>query len=220
PPGWQAPPGMAAKGHAPAYPYPYPFPMPEVRPHGMALAGLGKRLTARLVDIVAVLLLNAVVNGYFVYLYLQDFIPIFRNIMEQAANGTTVPVARQGTPRMQMLSIAIMIIATLLWLAYEAPAIGNSGQTLGKRLMGIKVVPVEKTGQLGFGRAFTRWAWLGMWTLFWSCGVGLIVQLLYALSPVFDPRLRQAWYDKSAATVVVDVPAGGVPPTIEPGGSR
>ncbi|WP_433797853.1 RDD family protein [Actinoplanes sp. CA-252034] len=203
-----------------AYPYPHPFPMPEVRPHGMALAGLGKRLTARLIDIVAVLLLNAVVNGYFVYLYLQDFMPIFRNIMDQAAAGTTVPVAQQGTPRMQTLTIAIILIATLLWLAYEAPAISNSGQTFGKRLMGIKVVPVEKTGQLGFGRAFTRWARLGMWTLFWSCGIGVVIQFLYALSPVFDPRLRQAWHDKAAATVVVDVPAGGVPPTIKPGGSR
>jgi uncharacterized RDD family membrane protein YckC len=223
PPGWQPPPGGQPMAGAPpmgAYPYPYPFPMPEARPHGMALAGLGKRLTARLIDIVAVLLLNAVVNGYFVYLYLQDFMPIFRNIMDQTAAGASVPMAQQGTPRMQTLTVAIVIIATLLWLAYEAPAISNSGQTLGKRIMGIKVVPVEKTGQLGFARAFTRWARLGMWTLFWSCGVGVVIQFLYALSPVFDPRLRQAWHDKAAATVVVDVPAGGVPPTIKPGGSR
>jgi uncharacterized RDD family membrane protein YckC len=217
PPGWQP---AQVYAPAPAFPYPYGYPMPEVRPHGMALARLGKRLTARLIDITAVLLLNIVVNGYFVYLYMQDFLPIFRNIMDQAANGTTVPVAQQSTPRMQTLTVAIVIIATLLWLAYEAPAISTSGQTLGKRIMGIKVVAVEKTGQIGFARAFTRWARLGMWTLFWSCGIGVIIQFLYALSPVFDPRLRQAWHDKAAATVVVDVPTGGVPPTIEPGGSR
>jgi uncharacterized RDD family membrane protein YckC len=229
PPGWQPPPGLQpppgwqqSQAYPPAQPlpYPYPYPMPEVRPHGMALAGLGKRLTARLIDIVAVLMLNVVVNGYFVYLYLQDFMPIVRDIMDQAATGVAVPVAQRGTPRMQTLTIAIVIIATLLWLAYEAPAISNSGQTIGKRIMGIKVVPLEKPGQIGFARAFTRWARLGMWTLFWSCGVGLVIQFLYALSPVFDSRLRQAWHDKAAATVVVDVPAGGVPPTIKPGGSR
>lgn len=217
PPGWQQ---SQAHPAAPPYPYPYPFPLPEVRPHGMALAGLGKRLTARLIDIVAVLLLNVVVNGYFVYLYMQDFLPIFHNIMDRAATGATVPVTPQGTPRMEVLTIAIIVLATLLWLAYEAPAISNSGQTIGKRIMGIKVVPVENPGQIGFARAFTRWARLGMWTLFWSCGVGLVIQFLYALSPVFDPRLRQAWHDKAAATVVVDVPVGGVPPTIDTGGSR
>ncbi|MFC4067157.1 RDD family protein [Actinoplanes subglobosus] len=237
PPGWQPPPGMqppagfqqpppgfqqpppGSPQAMPAYPYPYPFPMPEARPHGMALAGLGKRLTARLIDIVAVLMLSVVVNGYFGYLYLQDFMPIFRDYMEQRAAGVTSPTV-VPTDRMQTLNIAIVLLCTLLWLAYEAPALSGSGQTLGKRIMGIRVVPVEKVGPLGFTRAFTRWARLGMWTLFWWCGLGLLIQFLYSLSPAFDPRLRQGWHDKAAATVVVDVPPGGVPSTIEPGGSR
>jgi uncharacterized RDD family membrane protein YckC len=127
---------------------------------------------------------------------------------------------------MQTLSVAILTVATLLWLLYEAPATGSRGQTLGKRAMGIKVLPVEGVKPLGFGRAFTRWARLGMWTLFWWCGVGLVVQFVAALSPVFDPRLRQAWHDKAAATVVVAVPPGAHP-TVEaasrgdlPGGSK
>ena len=112
------------------------------------------------------------------------------------------------------------LTATLVWLAYEAPAIASSGQTLGKRLLGIKVVPVEKNEPLGFARAFARWGRLGIWNLFWWCGVGLIVQFVFALSPAFDPRLRQAWHDKAAATVVVDVPPGGTPPSTPSGGSR
>src|SRR4051812_38011651 len=48
PPGWQPPPGMRAA----AFPYPV-----EARPHGYALAGLGPRLAARLLDMLAVLLL-------------------------------------------------------------------------------------------------------------------------------------------------------------------
>ena len=210
PPGWQAPPPGALPMHA----YPYPYPMPEARPHGLALAGLGRRLAARLIDITAVLLLNVVVNGYFVYLYMQDFWPIFDDYYQQVMAGSTNPVIQQGTPRMSTLSVAIVMIATLLWLVYEAPSIAGSGQTLGKRLMGIKVVAVDKPGEIGFGRAFTRWARLGMWTLFWWCCVGLVVQFLYALSPVFDTRLRQAWHDKAAGTVVVAVPPGAKP-TVE-----
>ncbi|MEU4618509.1 RDD family protein [Actinoplanes sp. NPDC023801] len=244
PPGWQPHPGAqphpAAQPHPGAqpypgapphpgaqpmkaqpypYPFPYPMPMPAVRPHGMALAGLGKRLTARLIDIFAVLLINIVVNGYFGYLYLQDFRPAFRKYMDEVAAGNTAPIL-PVTDRMQTLSLAIVMIATLVWLAYEAPAIASSGQTLGKRIMGIKVVPVEKNEPLGFARAFARWGRLGIWNLFWWCGVGLIVQFVFALSPAFDPRLRQAWHDKAAATVVVDVPPGGAPPSTPSGGSR
>jgi uncharacterized RDD family membrane protein YckC len=101
----------------------------------------------------------------------------------------------------------MLIVATLLWLLYEAPATGSRGQTLGKRIMHIKVVRLESTEPLGFGRAFRRWARLGLWTPFWGClGLGLLFQLIDSASPLFDPRLRQALHDKTAATVVVELP--------------
>jgi hypothetical protein len=71
------------------------------------------------------------------------------------------------------------------------------------------VFRLENTDQIGFGRAFRRWARLGLWTPFWSCyGLGLLLQAIDSLSPLFDPRLRQALHDKTAQTVVVAVPAG------------
>ncbi|BBH65067.1 hypothetical protein ACTI_17520 [Actinoplanes sp. OR16] len=224
PAGWQQPPPQWQQGQptwAGQPPHAYLYPMPAAMPHGLPLAGLGRRLTARLIDIAAVLLLNIVVNGWFVYQYWQDFNPILQDYMRQLEAGNDALVA-EPTARMQTLSIAIVLVATLLWLLYEAPSTANSGQTLGKRAMGIKVVPVESTAQLGFGRAFTRWARLGMWTLFWWCGVGLVIQFFASLSPVFDQRLRQAWHDKAAATVVVAVPHGAQPtvPANSPGGPQ
>jgi uncharacterized RDD family membrane protein YckC len=136
-----------------------------------------------------------------------------QDAIRQVAAGEQT-LTTEPTPRMQTLSIAIALVATLLWLLYEAPSIASRGQTIGKRLMGIKVVPIEKNEPLGFARAFARWARLGMWTLFWWCGVGLVIQFVASLSPVFDPRLRQAWHDKAAATVVVAVPSGAHP-TVE-----
>jgi uncharacterized RDD family membrane protein YckC len=117
---------------------------------------------------------------------------------------------------------AMLIVATLLWLVYEAPAIAGSGQTLGKRIMRIKVVGVESTEPLGFGRAFRRWARLGLWTPFWGClGIGLLFQLIDSASPLFDPRMRQALHDKQAATVVVALPPHGEQPVGSPtGGSQ
>lgn len=206
PPGWQQP-------MPPQPPHAYYYPMPEARPHGLRLAGLGQRLAARLIDIAAVLLLNVVVNGWFVYQWWQDFRPIFDRYYDQVLAGAQ-PDQPMPTGRMQSLQMVIILVATLLWLLYEAPGIAGRGQTLGKMMMGIKVVSLDSPAPIGFGRAFRRWAQLGVWTLFWWCLVGFVVQFLDSLSPTFDPRLRQAWHDKAARTVVVAVPRG-TQPTVE-----
>jgi uncharacterized RDD family membrane protein YckC len=210
PPGWQPPPGMRMGA--------FPFGV-QARPHGYALAGLGRRLVARLIDIAAVLLLNVVVNGYFAYQWGREFAPIYRDTVNQMANGGSAFDA-QPSSRMDALLWIMLIVATLVWLAYEAPALAGSGQTLGKRVMRIKVLPVESTGPLGFARAFRRWMRLGIWTLAWGClGFGLLVQFIDALSPTFDPLLRQAFHDKVAGTVVVELPPDGAPPVDVPTGA-
>lgn len=182
-------------------PYPYPYPV-QARPHGLALAGLGARLVARLIDIVVVLLLNVLVNGYLGYQWWLEVEPVFR-----AAMTDPFGTQQQPSPRADYLMLTMLFVATALWAAYEVPSLGNTGQTLGKRIMRIKVVAVENTDRLGGGRAFRRWARLGMWTPLWTCfGLGLLFQLIGSLSPAFDPRLRQALHDKTARTVVVALP--------------
>ena len=208
PPGWTPPPG--------AFPYRY---VPQVRPHGFALAGLGRRLVARLIDIMAVLILNVIVNGWFAYQWWLEVAPIFRETMQNPFGTAEPPSARS-----QYLILTMLFVATALWFAYEVPALANSGQTVGKRIMGVKVFRLENTDQIGFGRAFRRWARLGLWTPAWSCyGIGLVLQAIDAVSPLFDPRLRQAQHDKLAQTVVVAVPAGYRSPvqaTDPPGGEK
>ena len=44
-------------------------------------------------------------------------------------------------------------VACALWFAYEVPAVANTGQTLGKRMLGIQVVGVEGAARLGFDGA-------------------------------------------------------------------
>jgi uncharacterized RDD family membrane protein YckC len=185
----------------------YPYPV-QARPHGLALAGMGQRFVARMIDFIAVLLLNVLVNGFLAYQWWQEVEPIFRASM---ADPFGTPA--QPSTRSDYLMLTMLFVATALWLAYEVPAIGNSGQTLGKRIMRIKVVAVENTGRIGFGRAFRRWARLGLWTPLWSCyGLGLLMQLIDSASPLFDPKLRQALHDKTARTVVVDLPPGYTQP--------
>jgi uncharacterized RDD family membrane protein YckC len=213
PPGWQAPPPgwpqQPPQGWTPppGYPLAYAYP-PQARPHGLPLAGLGRRLVARLVDIVAVLILNVLVNGWLAYQWWLEVEPVFRATM---ADPFATP--QEVSVRSSYLVLTILVVATALWFAYEVPALANSGQTLGKRLLQVKVVKVENTEALGFGRAFRRWARLGMWTPFWSCyGLGFLAQLIDSGSVLFDQKLHQALHDKSAATVVVAVPPGSPAP--------
>ncbi|RLP92781.1 RDD family protein [Micromonospora sp. CV4] len=207
PPGWApqgAPPGWAPQGVPPGW----PGGPPEPRPHGLALAGFGQRFTARLIDFGLVFALNALVNGWFVWRWIQEWTPYWREFFQRAARGDT---SAEGLPvpgeQAGLLLVVILVIATALWLAYEVPAMAAGGQTFGKRVMRIRAVPLAADQPLGFGKALSRWTTLGMPTLLWYCaGLGLVLQLVDALSPLFDHPLRQALHDKRAQTVVVQVP--------------
>jgi len=69
---------------------------------------------------------------------------------------------------------------------------GPSGQTVGKKALGIRVVDFNTGGAIGFGRAFLRW-------------IGRIPSSIFLLGylwMLWDPQ-KQTWHDKIATTVVV-----------------
>jgi hypothetical protein len=88
--------------------------------------------------------LNAVGNGWLVYLYLSDIWPAVKHIQEQMLQPNPNYEALPAIPgRAQWILTVIPFIAMALWFAYEVPAIAQRGQTLGKRAVGIKVLPLE-----------------------------------------------------------------------------
>ncbi|MEO3817438.1 RDD family protein [Plantactinospora sp. B24E8] len=216
PPGWNPHAGPPPGWNPYAGPPPgwHPSWTPPPRPHGMALAPLSARLVARLIDISIVFLLNVVVNGWFVWRFVQEIEPLSQELSRRWLNGeASTANLPQASPQADGLQVVILLIAVALWFAYEVPSVANSGQTLGKRLMGIKVVPVTETEQLGFGRSFRRWNMLGLPVFLWSCcGIGFLIQLLDCGLAVFDRPLRQTLHDKRAMTVVVQLPRRTVPP--------
>lgn len=170
----------------------------------MPLAAGGARLLARLIDIFVVLVLNVLVNGWFVYEYVKEVSPVYREWTRRVmdGDGSSVP---NVTERAANLQIVIVLLAAALWFAYEVPAVANTGQTIGKRLLGIRVIRLDNPQRLGFGRSFRRWNTMGLPTLLWCCGIGFVLQFIDALFVAFDRPLHQALHDKSALTVVVDV---------------
>jgi uncharacterized RDD family membrane protein YckC len=200
PPGWSARQPPAPGG-------------PPAEPHGYPLATPGARLLARLVDIGLVSLLNVGVNGWFGYQFWQEVAPVFTEVWQRAQVGDT---STEGLPaageQAGNLLLAMVVIAAALWFAYEVPAVANTGQTVGKRLLRIKVVRLESPDALSFGRSFRRWNTMGFPVLLWWCfGIGFLLQALDAMFVLIDRPLHQALHDKSAHTAVVAVPAGGGP---------
>jgi len=174
----------------------------------MILAGVGTRFVARIVDILAVLVLCVIANAWFAIQFWHDVEQQVRAALRAGAAGNPNPDNLPPLPESANTLLMMMCLATTaVWFAYEVPASANSGQTLGKRILGIKVVRLDTPDGLGFGRSFRRWGRLGLPTLlWWCCGVGLILQLIDCLFVVFDRPLHQALHDKAAATVVVQVP--------------
>ncbi|MFY1674791.1 RDD family protein [Plantactinospora sp. WMMB334] len=210
--------GTPPYGPPPGWPGPY-WVAPPPRPHGLELAPLGARVLARLIDIGLVLLLNVLVNGWFVWRFVQEIEPVTREIFRRAMAGdSTTEGLPQASPQADWLQVVILLIAAALWFAYEVPSVANSGQTFGKRVMGIKVVALTETEQPGFGRSFRRWNMLGLPVFLWSCcGIGFLIQLVDCALAFFDRPLRQALHDKRGQTVVVRLPSrAGSPPEPTP----
>jgi uncharacterized RDD family membrane protein YckC len=78
-------------------------------------------------------------------------------------------------------------LRSMTWL----PGSGN-GQTIGHRLLGLRVVTVQGS-PLGLGRAIFRY--VGYWIGVLACGLGF-------LWVAFDSN-KQGWHDKMAGTLVV-----------------
>ncbi len=100
------------------------------------------------------------------------------------------------------------ILALIVGIAYFVYFEGSSGQTLGKRALGIRVVSFDTGGPIGYPRAFVRYI---------GKIISFVVILLGFLWMLWD-REKQTWHDKMASDVVVPVSAYPVgPPLEEPG---
>ncbi|WP_344112234.1 RDD family protein [Kribbella alba] len=96
---------------------------------------------------------------------------------------------------------AAFLITVALTIAYEVVLTAVKGQTLGKMMMGIKVVRSGDGQVPGFGPSFMRWLLPIIGALI--CFVG---QILVYLSPLFDSSGRmQGWHDKAANTLVISL---------------
>lgn len=117
----------------------------------------------------------------------------------------TFDLFSSGSPGPARITLGL----ALIWfVGYEFVQVAAWGQTIGKRMTGIKVVRSVDGGGPGWGKALGRWAVLYspfivfcLFALSYAW-IGLLGVLLCGASFLWG-RKKQGWHDIAAGTVVV-----------------
>lgn len=196
PPGGYPRPGPYAG--MPGYPPPAPgMPPPGMSPRGLPLASFGDRLLAVLID-------GAVLIAASMVFIVPAFIVFFRMVLPgltTTADGraTSDPFTNFLIP-MLVLQGVIFVVAFALSYVYQVEMMFKTGQTIGKRVMRIQVVPLDPAATLNRTAAAKRWA-------AYQIGGAVIPVFSYldGLWQLWDKPWQQCLHDKFAGTIVVKV---------------
>jgi uncharacterized RDD family membrane protein YckC len=140
----------------------------------VTVIGFGRRLVATLIDGILLAFFT------FVVIFAIGFVGIFVQMY-----NPNEPLALSGL---------IVVCGAILSVIYYVGFWSQSGQTLGKTLLGIKVIGKDGS-PLSVGKALLRYIGYIVSAVLWSLGF---------LWVAFD-RMRQGWHDKIAGTYVVYV---------------
>jgi uncharacterized RDD family membrane protein YckC len=173
-----------------------PWRPPADDPFGSAQAldrpgGLVRRLVARLVDTVVLTAVTAVAAmplGTAAYHHAKD------KVDQARLTGRSVQVwLIDGTTGLQLGAVlATFLVAALL---LEVLPTAKWGRTLGKRLVGLRVLDIEAQLPPGFGASLRRWLTRTVLDL-------LVVGVAGLAWCLFDRPWKQCWHDKAARTFV------------------
>ncbi|WP_239124573.1 RDD family protein [Rhizocola hellebori] len=168
---------------------------PALAPNGQPLASFGDRLLAYLLD---TLIITAISMVIFIPLMVVFFMVVIgEGITAQEAGTDPDPFVFLGSYLVLFIvTFAFSLLLSYLYLVeYQ---LRHAGQTVGKKVMKLWVIPVAPTEALSRNHMVKRW-------LVQSVAAGLvgILGLLDGLWQLWDKPLQQCLHDKAAQTVVV-----------------
>jgi uncharacterized RDD family membrane protein YckC len=172
---------------------------PPVSPGGQPLADFGNRFLAYLIDTAILVVVTMIVA-------LPAFVIFFLTVVQPAIDETapdgTVPGADIGAIVLGGLALELGLFAFVLAVTYvyAVELMYKSGQTVGKRVMRLRVIPIDPAARLTRGVAAKRW-------LVQYVGGTLLPLFNYldGLWQLWDKPYLQTLHDKFAQTVVVKV---------------
>ncbi|MFI6758515.1 RDD family protein [Micromonospora sp. NPDC050417] len=204
PPLWYAgPPAQVRPGGFPDAPPPgwrpgYP-PPPPLSPAGQPLAEFSDRFLAGLVDHGIYLLVSLVFTVPAMIYYFTRVLP---DMFVLTPDGTLrEPDFLAVMVPMLLLQFGLMVVLLAVLYVYHVEMMFRTGQTPGKRIMKIRVVPLDPYATL------TRGATVKRYLVQFAAGA-LVPGLNYldGLWQLWDRPFQQCLHDKAARTVVVKVP--------------
>ncbi|MFV1956844.1 MAG: RDD family protein [bacterium] len=139
----------------------------------------------------------ASVKRRFAALVIDDIILAFITIFLAMLSGFTFTIGAGSFPGSAWanatFSTSIKMIYFIVWLTYHTVFLGSTGQTPGKKALGLRVI---RTGgeKISYARALGR-------TLGYIPSSLLYIGYIWA---IWDRR-KQAWHDKFVDTVVIKV---------------
>ncbi|MET7735106.1 RDD family protein [Streptomyces sp. NPDC005402] len=142
------------------------------------LAPSGRRTLARIIDLILV--------GIVVWLITWGF-----GVSEYDVNGDDMQYGK---------SLAQSLLAAVLYIAYDTVLISRSGQTLGKKWLGMRVANLDNGSTPSVQTTLIRSAVL--WIPFAFCCACIWTAISGGWS-YFDKPYKQGLHDKAAKTVVV-----------------
>lgn len=103
------------------------------------------------------------------------------------------------------IPLAVQVATTLVAAAYEVILIHLRGQTIGKRIVGIRAVRVNDGAHPDWTASSMRYLLPALPALIPIPGAFLLSPVVY-LAAIPDP-LRRGWHDRAAGTIVVKATA-------------
>ncbi|MFK3985315.1 RDD family protein [Micromonospora sp. NPDC050397] len=195
-PGWPGmpPPAGTAPGWRPGFP-----PPPPVSPAGQPLADFSDRFLAGLVDYGIYFLVSLVLSVPSMIFYLTRVMP--EMFLVTGDGVVREPDLLAVLVPMLLLQLALLLLMLGLLYVYHVEMMFRTGQTPGKRIMKIRVVPLDPRATLNRGDAAKRYL-----VQFVAGAVVPGFSYLDGLWQLWDKPYQQCLHDKAARTVVVKVP--------------
>ena len=199
--------GPPLSGPPPAHP-PYYGPPPQWRPQpvpltpgGRPLADFGTRLLAYLIDSAILSAIAMVVFVPVVVIVMFRVMPDFASSSDPYETQSQINAAMGDTfVTFLLLELGFVVALLIAYYFYYVEMMYRRGQTLGKKLMKLQVIPLDPAATLTRGMAAKRY-------LVEFAGGTIVPFLFYVdgLWQLWDKPYQQTLHDKFAQTVVIKV---------------
>ena len=175
-----------------------------------AVAHLGRRLVARLLDTLILILILVMIFTIF-EIPIEDFGHALGWIRDMHSGDLVHDPENPFSGLAHVIVFLIIAFVYLVALFYDMLFTAALGYTPGKRIMTIRIVRMEDGSKPRFWKGLTRalvlhspWGWLFALTfgsLSALMGTAAFLVIVY-LAPVWNKQ-RRGWHDKTSGTVVV-----------------